>query len=102
MPIGNASLLIDLLNAASTHVADVASGAARQLDVGSVYEFQALTTDATVGFGATSAAAITDGDASHGVKLVADAPPRIFTVPSASVSFVGCAGGTLRIRRCAT
>jgi len=102
MAIGNASLLIDLLNAASTHVADVASGAARALEVGGVYTFQALTSDTTVGFGATSAAAITDGNATHGEVLVGDAPPRIFTIPAASVVYVGCLGGSLRIRRCAT
>jgi hypothetical protein len=102
MAIGNTSLLIDLLNAATTWVADVASGASQVLTVGGVYTFQALTSDTTLGFGATAAAAITDGNASRGEKLKVDAPPRIFTVPAASVVFVGCLGGSLRIRRCAT
>jgi hypothetical protein len=101
MSIGN-ELLLDLLNGATTHVADVSTGAAQQLVVGGVYTLQALSADTYVGFGATSAAAIADGDSGSGEKLVADAPPRVFICTAQTVLFVGCEGGTLRVRRCVT
>ncbi len=100
MSIGNTSLILDLLNAASTWVADVASGDAQQLAFGGVYTFQGLGADTYLGFGASEAAAIADGDSSHGEKLLEDAPPRALVVGAASGLWVGCSGGTLRIRRC--
>lgn len=90
------------LNGASTWLADVSSGASQVLTVSSIYTMQALSADTYVGFGAASAAAITDGNSSHGEKLVADAPPRIFVCTSVNVLYVGCSGGTLRIRKADT
>lgn len=101
MGIGNTSLALDLLNGAGTWVADVADGAALGLVVGGVYNFCPVGADITWGFGATSAAAITDGNSSHGEPFADGAPTRVVEIQSAAVRFVGCAGGTLRVRRCA-
>lgn len=98
MAIGN-ELLLDLLNGATTFVADVGTGTAQALTVGGVYTLQALSADTYVGFGATSAAAITDGADDKGELLNADAPPRVFICSDLSVLYVGCEGGTLRVRR---
>jgi hypothetical protein len=102
MGIGNTSLSIDLLNAATTFVGDVATGASLRLTVGEVYTLQALTADIYIGFGATSALAITDGGTTKGELLAASAPPRVLVVPIDSVVFVGVGGtGSLRVRKAA-
>jgi hypothetical protein len=100
MAIGNASLALDLLNAATTYVALVASGASQTLEVGGVYTFCAMTSATTVGFGATSAAAITDGGAARGEPLAINVPPRIFICSSPAVSYVSGTGGSLLVRKC--
>ncbi len=103
MSLGNTTLALDLLNGATTWVADVdgTTGGSHQLVVNGVYEVQALVADTYVGFGPNSASAITDGDEDHGVLLVQNAVPRIYEVTSPAVLFIGCNGGTLRIRRSA-
>jgi hypothetical protein len=101
MSIGNTSKALDLLNGATAFVADVASGGSQHLVVGGVYTLQALSSDTYFGFGATSAAAITDAGSGAGEKLVADAPARVVEIQSDAVAFVSGSGGTLRVRKAA-
>lgn len=109
MAIGNASLILDLLNATTTYTAELtgSDGASSRLDVGGVYSLQALTADVWIGFGSTQAEAQADCVAAKGEKVTADAPPRVLVVSSTAAQWIarnGVASGTgnLRIRKCLT